>query len=69
MSTFESAYEFAGIAAQDILGRLCLADSETSEAFRLIRECCMAAILATIVRQRCNSLTHKQASAAGAEGG
>lgn len=69
MSTFESAYEFAGIAAQDILGRLCLADSEGSEAFRLIRECCMAAILGTIVRLRCDALAHKQASAAGTEGG
>lgn len=38
-------------------------------AFRLIRECCMAAILATIVRQRCDALAHKQASAAGTEGG
>jgi hypothetical protein len=64
MSTFESAYEFAGIAAQEILGQLCLADSETSNAFRLIRECCMAAILGTIIRQRCDFLAQKQANAA-----
>lgn len=62
MGTFDLAHEFAGMAAQEITERLCLADSEESETFQLIRQCCMAAILGTIIRQRCNALAEKQAS-------
>ncbi len=63
MGTIDLAHEFAGIAAQEITGRLCLADTE---AFQLIRDCITAAILGTIIRQRRDSLGEKRPKAAGA---
>jgi hypothetical protein len=63
MDTLRLAFEFAGIAAQDIVGQLRLAESEAGKAFRVIRECCTAAILGTIIRKNCDSRTEKQQSA------
>ena len=62
MGTFSLALEFAGIAASEIVGQLHLSESEAAEALRLCRECCAAAIISALIRQRSDS--ERQASAA-----
>lgn len=62
MSTVSLAFEFAGLAAQEIVGHLGLAESKASEAFRLIRESCAAAILSVIIRKRCDGAVTREGS-------
>jgi hypothetical protein len=54
MDTFALAREFAGIAAEDIIGHLrpTLPEAEIAEAAQLIRECCAAAIAGALIQQR-----------------